>query len=242
MKQVLLILLLFPALVYSQVNQDGTSFLYKKDFQYGFAIHTQGFAITTKYTKNKNYFTKKQYDFDWVLSMRHATEATTPGNDPQNDRPFVFGKLNEMSVLRALYGRQKIIADFHNTISVRVNFHYGLGLNLALLKPVYLNVFKNNGTFETEQKRFEPEKYTNPAMISGSASKYLGINEMSFKPGISSKIALSFEWGRQDDKFKSLEVGCMADIFTEEIPIMAFTKNKQFYINLYAAFSFGNRW
>ena len=230
------IFVLLSVLATAQINDDGSSSIYQKDFQYGFSAHTSGFGLNTKYTVNKTYDIKRQFDFDWVASMKHKKETVTRNN---GSRGFVFGKKFEMSVLRATYGRQKIIADYDNALSVRVNWHYGLGINAALLKPIY---YQESVSGEKENTLFDPDRHFFPQQFLGKAKWTEGLNELQFRPGITGKMALSFEWGRQDDQFKSLETGVMVDLYAQRIPIMAFTDNNYAFINLYAAMMIGNRW
>lgn len=234
------ITLLFVTLVscaFAQINGDGSSSIYQKDFQYGFSAHTSGFGFHTKYTKNKTYDVKKQYDIDWVASVKHKKETVIRNN---GTRGFVFGKQFEMSILRATYGRQKIIADYDNALSVRVNWHYSMGVNAALLKPIYYR--ESIGSGETENTRFDPDRHFFPQQFQGKAKWTEGFNEMQFRPGITGKMALSFEWGKQDDQFKALETGLMVDLYAQRIPVMAFTQNNYAFINIYAAIMIGNRW
>lgn len=220
----------------AQINDDGSSSIYQKDFQYGVSVHTSGFGFNTKYSINKTYDVKRQFDFDWVASMKHKKESVTRNN---GSRGFVFGKQFEMSILRATYGHQRIIADYDNALSVRVNWHYSLGLNTALLKPIY---YLESVSGERENTLFDENRHFYPQQFLGKAKWSEGLNEIQFRPGLTGKMALSFEWGKQDDQFKSLETGVMVDLYSQRIPIMAFTDNNYAFVNIYAAIMIGNRW
>ena len=231
-----LCLFAFPNLLKAQFNQDGRTSIYKRDFQYCVALHTRGFSINTRYTKDIIYGKEKQWDFDFVTSMKHPQEYKERSGQ---SKPFVFGKLHNMALLRTTYGRQRVLADYINSLSVRVNLHYSMGLNIALLKPVYY--IENNGE-QGDPVRFDPSKHLSVLDFKGAASWSEGFTEMDFRPGLSGKLALSFEWGKQDNRFKSLETGLMVDLYGQRLPIMAFTENDFAYINIYAALMIGNRW
>ncbi|MBI3143542.1 MAG: hypothetical protein HYZ16_12010 [Bacteroidetes bacterium] len=235
------IALLFGLLAHSavaQYNPDGSSRIYNNDFQFGLGLHTLGTTLGAKLTRNKTYYVKKQYEVDFVASMKHDREFKYRNTGA---RSFVFGKQFSMGVLRAMYGRQRILADYINSMSVRVNFHYSAGINLGLLKPIYYLVSDpvDNKTVEV---RFDPDQHFYATQFYGEARWNKGINELEFRPGISGKAALSFEWGSRDHQFKSLETGVMLDFFGQRVPIMAFAQNDFLFVNLYAVLMIGNRW
>lgn len=230
-------IVVLPTMVSAQMNADGSMNAYKRDFQYGFALHTRGYSVNTKYTIDRDYDFKKQWDIDWIASMKHFREYTFRNTGA---RSFVFGKKNELSVLRVTYGQQKVIADFLNSLSVRVNLHYGIGPNLGILKPEYYLVDNAEGGYD--EVLFNENQHFFAGQFYGAAPWRKGLSELKFVPGISGKLAMSFEWGREDDQFKSFETGIMVDAFAQRMPIMAFTTNDFVFINLYAAIMIGNRW
>jgi hypothetical protein len=233
-----LALLVFAGLTtQAQVNPDGSMTYYKRDFQYGFAMHTRGFSINTKYTLDKGYENKRQFDIDWVGSMKHYREYTFRNTGA---RAFVFGKKNGFSILRATFGQQRVIADFENSLNVRVSLHYGAGLNAGILKPEYYLVSNADGALD--EVKFDENQHFFAGQFYGGAKWYKGLNELKVIPGATAKLAMSFEWGKQDDQFKSLETGVMVDLYSQRIPIMAFVENDFVFINLYAALMIGSRW
>lgn len=234
----ILLLLAAPIKVFSQINPDGTSAAYKHDFEYGFALHTHGFVLSTRYTKHKNYIRGRQYEFEWVGAMQNFREYTYRNTGA---RAFKFGKENELSIFRVTYGGQKIIADFESAMSIRVNLHYSAGPNVAFLKPIYYLVTDQSNN-KMEEVKFDPTQHFYPNQFIGAAKWTKGLSELQVRPGITGKVALSFQWGRQDNQFKALETGLMVDLYGQRLPVMAFTQNNYVFINLYAAFLIGNRW
>lgn len=224
---------------WAQVNPDGSMTYYNRDFQYGFSLHTRGISINTKYTVNNkdNFDLKRQIDIDWVASMKHYREYTFRNTGA---RAFVFGKKNSFSILRATYGFQKVIADFENALNVRVSLHYSAGLNTGILKPEYYLVQSPDN--QLIDVKFDENQHFFSGQFYGGSKWSKGLSELSVIPGASGKIAMSFEWGKQDDQFKSLETGVMIDLYGQRIPIMAFAENDFVFINLYAALMIGSRW
>jgi len=235
----LLLIIVAPLHLWAQYNPDGSSSIYHHDFELGFGLHTRGSVLSTKFTKNITYDVKRQMEVDWVLSMKNFRESIY--RNTAGARPFVFGKENELSIIRYTYGRQRIIADYMNSLSVRVNLHYSIGPNLALLKPIYYLV-SNAQDNKLEEVRFDPNQHFYADQFAGAAKWSKGLKELEVRPGLTGKMALSFEWGKQDDQFKALETGLMVDLYGQRLPVMAFTTNDYIFINLYATLSIGNRW
>ncbi len=221
----------------AQINGDGSMQSYKHDFEYGLALHTRGYSFNTKYCLNKSFNYKTQFDIDFVASMKHYREFTYRNTGA---RSFVFGKLNGFGILRATWGQQRVIADYENSMSVRVNLHYGIGPNAGLLKPEYYRISNNEGGFE--DVKFDEQQHFYAGQFYGGSKWTKGLSELAIIPGVSGKLAMSFEWGKQDDQFKALETGIMVDLYGQRIPLMAFAKNDFVFINLYAAFMIGSRW
>ena len=154
---------------------------------------------------------------------------------------MMFGKKNEISILRATYGRQHIIADFEQIRSVKINLHYSIGPNVALIKPIYYLAYDPLGDKQDEVK-FNENQHFSAGQFLGAARWTKGLDEIKLDPGLSAKTSLSFDWGKEDNKYKSLEVGMMLDLYRKPLPIMAFAKNQSVLFNLYAVFMFGKRW
>jgi len=146
-----------------------------------------------------------------------------------------------LMVARLGWGQQYRIAEKDDDLAVRVDLNLTLGPNLGLLKPVYIEVLRENDEGETVRKieRYEPTgRHIDQGKIYGGASYLRGLTEVRGIPGVSSKASLSFAW----DDFKSIETGVMVDAFPRKMPIFAFIDNKELFINLYLNFSFGKHW
>ncbi len=202
--------------------------------------HTNGWGIEVLYARNKTRSRNTLYHFDYLFSLKHPKETKIVNKQYDQASPYVFGRRNALMVARAGWGQQYRIAEKEENLGVRVDFNFTMGPNLGLLKPVYIEVIKEDSENQLERKveRYDPDKHVNQAKIFGGASYLVGMSEIQFQPGLSSKVSLSFDW----KEFKSLEAGVMVDAFPRKMPIFAFVENKQLFINLYLSFSFGNRW
>ena len=209
--------------------------------------HTNGYGITVTYGRFQSKDVKNLYGFDYLFSLKHPKEAkvVNPGFDQAN--PYVFSRKNALMAARFLIGQQRQIADKEEAIGVRIDFNYMVGPNLGLLKPVYIEWLrnKNNNQRVKETVRYQPlEKHRNQGQIYGGAPYIKGLGEIDVQPGISAKASLSFAWGDDRDKFKSIEAGIMADAYPRRMPIFHFEErqNKSIFVNLFATFSFGKHW
>ncbi|MCB0737238.1 MAG: hypothetical protein KDC92_06975 [Bacteroidetes bacterium] len=223
----------------AQTEQRG---IYQNHMHFGLMAHTKGYGFNVRKYKNITYDKRQILEFDFSLTMKHKREQLAVGNSIGQSLYF-FGKLNHIFIPRFFYGRQYIIADFEHPLGVRLSFNWLAGVNTTMAKPIYLRIY-TSATKPAEIQRFDPVLHQDPRIIEGSGPWYKGLNEMKFYPGVSAKAALSFEWGKQEDAYKFLELGVMADVYTTKVPIMAYSEeNTPYFINVYATFSpKGQRW
>jgi hypothetical protein len=235
--------------VYAQSG--GTSFLYEHETSYGILQHTKGFGASLQFTKHKTADKYRLLDFNFY-SVKHPKEIRLPNRDQVSSRSFVYGKLNSLFVLKANYGARRILADRLAQNTVRINLNYSFGPVLGILKPVYYDVKvlvrdpnPNNPDGRISKEipfRFDEEENSYMQMNTvGYANFGYGIGESTFMFGANAKTSVSFEWGREDNKFYSLETGLMVDAFPKDVPIFAYINNDQVFVNLFFALSYGTR-
>lgn len=223
-----------------QIDEDGVQIMKEHTLKGGGFIHTNGWGLGIQYAKNQTRHRNTLYNFDLVLSLKHPKEVKKINPRYEQANPYVFGRENALMVARPGWGQQFRIAEKEADLGVRVDLNITAGPNLGLLKPVYIEVIKENreGDLYREVEQYDARKHANQAKIFGGASFLRGITEMDVQPGFSTKAGLSFAW----DDFKSVEAGVMVDAFPRSMPIFAFVDNKQLFINLYLDFSFGKHW
>ena len=127
---------------------------------------------------------------------------------------------------------------------VEIRFVYSGGLSLEITKPIYLEILKPTpltNQYDIVVEKYDPEIHFIDS-IYGRASFIYGINQLRFHPGGYAKIGFNFEYAPIFENVKALEIGAIIDVFPKEIPIMAFTKNKQFFLTFYITLMFGNKW
>ena len=83
--------------------------------------------------------------------------------------------------------------------------------------------------------------------IYGKAPVLKGIDELKLVPGGFAKFGMSFEYGNEVTKIRSLEIGMMLDVYYKQVPIMAeldpsFNPNNFFFFGFYVSLNYGKRW
>ncbi len=165
-------------------------------------------------------------------------------NGAQAGNPYVYGKQNNFYYLKVGFGKQKLLGGKNFTNGVAVQGIYGGGLTLGMLKPYYLEVAKPGSTSnETELIRYNDTdtRFLDPASIYGSAPFGKGFGEMKFVPGAFVKGGFRFDYGRFNDMVSALEVGITAEFYSQKMPIMILSKEKNFFISGYVSLIFGSR-
>ncbi|MCI5058552.1 MAG: hypothetical protein MRY83_20745 [Flavobacteriales bacterium] len=219
---------------------DDTKLLYRKEIQGGGHLHTNGWGLNVRVVKNLNLLNKTFWNFEFDI-LKHPKEyKLTPFNE--DAKKYVFGKKNALGSIKVSYGRQKILFGKEARKGVQISNIYSFGGVLGILKPVYLEIAYPN-TPGNEDIRFEKynEEIHTQGQINGRGPILKGIEELALIPGGSAKWALNFEYANDDNIIRAIEAGAMLDVFYKKVPIMAFTDNHQFFLNLYVSFQFGKK-
>ncbi|HMQ07935.1 MAG TPA: hypothetical protein PKC30_11580 [Saprospiraceae bacterium] len=229
--------------------------VYQSEWLIDARLHTNGFAIA--YNSGKIItFDKTNYVQIEVGVMGDPRERRQNRNLTFNrlgrSSSFVFGKENQMFVIRAGWGTRKYLSEKAKRQGVAIGYTYQAGPAVAILKPYYLNLIyraEENGRQMTEirNERLSDEnrdKFLNYNDIFGGGGFSRGWGELSLTPGIQGKAAMVFSLGAFDEYAKALETGIMFDVFPRSLSIMAETENvsnKPYFINFYVNVQLGRR-
>jgi hypothetical protein len=238
------ILLLFSSLGYSQEDRSQEkNILYTKSSQFGLLLHTRGYGLDYQFTRQKT--VNKMFLMDFSLyELRHPKEMLMPNPYQDKSSSYVFGKMNNLVVLKMNFGSRRVLGDRFLAQDIKVNFNYSFGPLVGWMKPVYydIQVINPDGSgYSLIQQKFDPNNITAQQNTMGESSFTKGFNESFFLPGGNFKTSLSFEWGNYDYKFYNLETGVMVDAFPTPVPIFAGIKNDQVFVNLYLCLTYGTR-
>lgn len=171
-------------------------------------IHSEGWGIGYRTGKHKTGYLKRMYEID-LVGMRHPKEYNT-SSGYENGQSYVYGKLNDFVVLRTGMGYQKVVFDKAERGGVQVRFDYFGGLSLGFLKPVYFEVY-DTLNYPTIINTIRFDVNYPPELYYGKAPYLTGTNGIQIRPGIYTKMGLSFEYGREDTDVKTLEAGVCLD-------------------------------
>ncbi|MFM7054877.1 MAG: hypothetical protein ACKOX7_09050 [Bacteroidota bacterium] len=231
----------------AQVNpnefQEEPKVLMKNEWTLGVQLHSAGWGVDYRRGKNITASKKKTIEFD-LVNIRHPKEIRSVNPYFDNAKPFFYGKLNSVIVIRGGIGRQKILYSKAEKAGVEVRFLYSGGFSLALAKPVYLYILYPTdfrGEYEVVIEKYDPDKHF-VDNIYGRAPSTSGFDGIKPYPGAYAKTGLSFEYGSNSSSIKCLEAGVCFDAYAKEIPIMAYSDNSAYYMNVYLNLVFGRRW
>jgi len=217
--------------------------LMKNEFTFGVNVHTAGWGITTRRSKNKTWDKKRVLELE-IVNMKHPKEVRSVNPYFDNAKSFFYGKMNTMTVIRTAIGRQNVMFSKAEKGGVEVRLHYSGGMSLALVKPVYLNILYPTGInreYAVIVEKYDPERHY-VDNIYGRAPFTYGFGEIRPYPGVYGKLGLAFEYGTHSEDIKCIETGITLDAYGKKVPIMAYTENSQVYINFYINLLYGRKW
>ena len=220
----LLLLFSLPVFGFAQDSTDvavgDRNILYRKEASGGIFLHSSGFGISFKSGRQISVNRKRILEFDFV-SIKHAKEnKVTNPNLIENSKPFVFGKLNYVYVLRSGIGLQNILFTKAERGGVEVRYNYYGGLSLGFTKPVYLDVIVDSSTSDRfivfDTKPYDP---TDPYQqditdFVGRGPFFSGFDKIKIYPGVHIKTSLSFEYSGWQRKIAALEAGITTVSYT----------------------------
>ncbi|MEI6815000.1 MAG: hypothetical protein WCL14_00210 [Bacteroidota bacterium] len=239
------ILLVFMAGSFSAqiLYKEDPPVLIKYEGMGGIFLHTEGFGFNYRKAKNITFNRRWIWEIDGE-TMTHPKEVSTTNQYIENAKSYVYGKLNNLYILHAGYGRQHILYGIENKGNVEIRLTYIGGLSLGIAKPVYLDVLTDasQGTTGEATEKFDPLNPQHPENIIGKASFTYGFDELKLHPGLYGRCGLSFMDKTENNTVYVLETGFTFDAYMSKIPIMALTDNNQFYLTFYLNFMIGKKW
>lgn len=241
MKVIFSLCIFFFSITYLDVSAQGEideqqKILYRNERTIAGYLNTNGFGAGFRYGKNLNAFKKIIYDAD-LMYVKHPKEYKTSNAFNPAGRSFVYGKLNSFYVVRGGIGMQREAYRKYDKGGIAIRYFYSGGPSLGILKPIYYEYYSNSvePPERTVGKFPEDERPT----IFGRASLLKGIDELSYVPGVSAKVGVSFEFSKYDEVVHALESGAALDVYYKKIPIMTGNTNNFVFLTLYLSYRFG---
>jgi hypothetical protein len=230
----------------SNEYQEEKPILLRNEGSFGFLAHSNGLGIEGKRAWVKTY-NRKRFLEAQLVGMKHPKEIKTINTRFDNPKSFIYGKMNTLTILRMAAGQQHILYGKADRSGVEVRLNYAGGLSVGFAKPVYLIIDRSNNpedpTNQVEEKYDPGDEWQNTVdHIVGRAPFTRGMDELKPYPGVFAKTALNFEYAPNHEDIRSLEIGVAFDAYGKKVPIMAFTKNKQFYLSFFITLIYGQKW
>lgn len=214
--------------------------LYRKDQSGKIYASTRGFGVLYRQGKHITAKTRSFFEID-LQQLKHPKEIKSQGQ-AEVRRRFVFGKLNQVFLLRAAVGMQNVLFSKADLKSVEIRYSYSIGPSVAFAKPYYYQVNRMNGTRQTELVKFNSENYYPDSTFVGRGSYLDGLGEMKFYPAVTAKFNLSFEYAPFTNIIRAIETGVTVDYFPKALPLMAYNPAENFIVTLHVGFVFGRKW
>lgn len=211
--------------------------LYRNEWSIGTVVKSTGLEFDYRSGKFVNAFKKNLWDCG-LSFIKHPQQyrMSHPVFGSWGYGRYCFGKKNFCFELFLGFGRQRTLFQKFDLNSVEIRFFYFGGLDLAFLKPIYYEIYYNSSSIRSE--KFDPvNHYAGITMGTSEFSK--GFNEIKAVPGVSCKMGLSVEFGKNDNRLIAMEAGAKFSAFAKELDIMAQDRNPQFLTSLFIAIRFG---
>ena len=217
---------------------------FRSEWYGGLHLNTSGWGGTLTRSVFKTYKQYSLYSLD-VSSLRHVKEFRVKNQIVDQSRSFKYGKINSVLLTRLGYGRRYMIYEKFRKKGVEIYYIGQVGLDIALLKPIYLEIakFDANGKplNETSNERYDTDIH-NEQNIVGKSGIFLGVNESKFNFGGHLKTGFLFEFADNREKIVALEAGILLDVFPTKIPILDSELNQQAFFNIYLNVVFGKKY
>ncbi len=207
-------------------------------------LYSNGWSANFRYAFRQDAASSFILDADFA-TLKHPKEVQSQSIYLAGwGRRFVFGKLNEVGLVRAGAGYQKELFRKFDQGGISLRYFGSAGLTLGMLKPIYyyqvlgFNPLTNQPVVN-EGSLFDPDYMQSTWDIYDKRSFFIGLGETTFNPGVFARIGLCFEYSNEDQQVRALEGGVQMEGFLRKMPILASTENNRFFISLYAGYRFG---
>jgi hypothetical protein len=242
-------LILFTGLfAMAQIDEEfsGIEVLLRKEHFGGAFINSAGGGIEFRKGTNSNFYTKWLYEAN-LLEIKASRETRVYNPLFRNSRSYVYGKLNNLYIIRAGGGQQKLINRKPYWGGVEVRYFWFAGASVGFTKPVYLYIIKELAVsqffyeYSLVAEKYDPDNHFLDN-IYGRGPFTKGFESLKIHPGAYAKAGFSFDFSRQNEKISAVELGASLDVFPSGVPIMAFRNPERYFLTLFLGYYFGKRY
>jgi len=241
---ILVLILLFSVstnILFAQgeINDEESRIFFQNSRTGGLSIHSNGFGGDFRLGNRINEKNKTLYELGLDI-IKHSKEKRSdsyyiPG------ATYIYGKTNVCMNLRASIGKEKEIYSRHDKGGIAIRLNYQLGGNIAILKPIYYEVFvrfdKLTQSYITEDMKFTGALRQD---IYAKSTFFKGFNELALNPGGFVKMGGSFDFSSKANTINSIEAGIVFDAYLQKLDLMYTEANKQFILSFYISYRVGS--
>ncbi len=231
-RKLLALMLLLPLFGYGQIFEE--DYDYSKEFTWGVNKNTNSGLIggfVMKFSKNIGDDLYRTLGFE-IMNVKHPKEQRYIS--PQTGTPFIFGKQNFLYAIRAQYGLEKILYKKAPQQGVQIHAAAAAGPTLGIVAP-YIVVS------DGQSERYDPRVHTTPNAIQGSGRLFEGLCLGHFAPGVNAKTSTIFEFGTFRKSVAGVEIGVMAEVYTQRIILVPTQKNRALFTSAFFTLFWGSR-
>ena len=207
-------------------------------------IHSQGLGMGFKLGKIKSIYKTVNWEAQ-LVSLHSLKEIKTINVNTSYTRPFVYGKLNNVFVLRFGYGQERRIFGKPYWGGIETLWTYEAGASLALLKPYYYYVVIYKSTGDGYYQEIVDEQTFDDSdqwmEIVGKSAFTKGLKETKLSPGLHASTGLSFEIGKSRTRVQAIDIKVIAETFPLGVSIMDSQRDKRFFLTFQLSYSWGSR-
>ena len=214
--------------------------VYNHQNTFKLAIHSQGLGAGFKIGRIKSIHVTKNWEAE-VVSLRSLKEIKTMNISTYNTRPFVYGKLNYVYVLRFGYGEDRRIFGKPYWGGIETRSTYEAGASLALLKPYYYYAITYKPSNGSYYETVEEQTFQQGIDILGKSSFIKGIEETKVSPGVHASLGLGFDIGKSRTRAQSINVDAKVEYFPLGVSIMDSERNKMLFVTFMLSYNWGSR-
>lgn len=212
--------------------------LVRNEWSLAVTLKTNGFEMDYRSGKFVSVFKKNLWDAGFSI-IKHPQEFRMANAYASGYGQYCYGKKNFCMEFFYSRGRQRTLFQKHDLNSVEFRMFYFGGATVALLKPIYYEVWYSDDNVKSEKFDINNMYHQSAVSILGKSSFSKGFSEITAVPGVYVKGGLSFEFGKRDTKLTALEAGVKFTAFLKKLELLEQKHNPQFVTNLYLTFRFG---
>lgn len=219
-------------------REDVGNYEYDKEYLFGLNKNTNGGLIGGIVFKAGTRLDDSNFAF-WGIELSNVKNPKEVRYNTVLGNSYIFGKSNYLYSIRPNYGREIVLFKKAPNQGVQVSALAAAGPTLGLIAPYYIEYAINR--VETVTEQYNPEVHQSRFNILGTGRLFEGLGQSELAIGAHLKAALMFEFGVFRSSATGLEIGCMVEGFTKEIPLIPTTENRQFFQSAYFTFYYGFR-